>query len=128
MEPVITLISLSAFLAGCLLKAGEKFSEKTIETVFEHKKEFLEGFSGLFKQEIITLGLSDSATLEEVQKQLEAKPEIAVRALEKLNNNPQLLADLNEHLKRETGGITINAKNIAAAGNINITNQTNNFS
>ena len=125
--PIITTTILSTFLTACLLKVGEKVSEKTIENVFEHKKEILERFTGLFKQEISTLGLSDTATLEEVQKQLEAKPEVARQALEKLNNNPKLLADLNEELE-QMSGMTINAKNIAAAGNVSINNQTNKFS
>lgn len=112
MEPVVTSISLAAFLAGCLWKAGEKFSEKTIETVFEHKKELLEGFTGLFKQEIITLGLRDNASFEEAQRELEAKPEIVRQALEKLNNTPELLKEFNEQLFVETGGITINAEKI----------------
>jgi len=38
MEP-ITITAVAAFLGACLYKAGEKISEKTIETVFENKKE-----------------------------------------------------------------------------------------
>ena len=125
--PIITSTILADFLTACLLKVGEKIGEKTIETIFDRKRELSEGFAGLFKQEISTLGLSGTATLEEVQKQLEAKPEVVGQALEKLNNNPKLLADLNEQLK-QMSGITINAKNIAAAGNVSINNQTNKFS
>lgn len=112
MEPIITTISIASFLAGCLLKAGEKVSEKTIETVFEHKKELLESFSGLFKQELITLGLSDNASLEEVQRKLETKPEIVRQALEKLKDEPELLREFNEQFRIETGGMTINAEKI----------------
>lgn len=125
--PIITTTAIGMFLGACLLKAGEKISEKSIEHVFENKGELFERFKGLFNDEIITLGLNENPTFGEVQNLLEDKPEIATSALNKLNNNPELLADLNKQLQ-EIGNVTINAKNIAAAGNVNITNQTNNFS
>lgn len=127
---LISLASLSAFLGTCLLKGGEKFSEKAIETVFEHKRELADVFTGLFQQEIITLGLNDSATPEEVKKQLEAKPEVALQALKKIVDKPDLLAEFNEQLKTESGGMTINAKNIGQVikENYGTINQTINFS
>ena len=126
----ITLAALSAFLRACLLKAGEKFSEKVIETTFEHKRELADVFTGLFQQEIITLGLNDSASPEDVRNRLEANPEVAARALKKLAGKPELLADFNEQLKRESGGVTINAKNIGQVieENYGTINQTINFS
>lgn len=109
---LITLATLSAFLGACLQKASEKFGEKSIETVFEHKRELADVFRGLFQQEIITLGLNDSVTPEDVQKRLESKPEVALQALKKLYDNPKLLAEFNEQLKTESGGMTISAKAI----------------
>jgi hypothetical protein len=108
----ISLASLSAFLGACLLKAGEKFSEKSIETVFEHKSELADVFTGLFQQEIITLGLNDTTTPEEVKKQIELNPEVALQGLKKIADKPELLAEFNKHLTKETGGMTINAKSI----------------
>jgi hypothetical protein len=74
--------------------------------------------------------LNDSATPEEVQKQLEAKPEVAIQALKRLASVPELLADFNEQLRKESGGMTINAKNIGQVVNENYgtINQTINFS
>ncbi len=111
MEP-ITITAVAAFLGACLYKAGEKISEKTIENVFENKEELADRFTGLFRDDIITLGLREATTSAEVQQQLEAKPEIATQALKKLNENPKLLEDFNEKLKEQTGGMTINAEKI----------------
>jgi hypothetical protein len=126
----ISLASLSAFLSACLLKAGEEFSQKAIETVFQHKKELAGSFTGLFQQEIITLGLNDSATPEDVKKRLEAKPEVTLQALKKVTDNPELLAELNDQLKLESGGLIINAKNIGQVvkENYGTINQTIKFS
>jgi uncharacterized protein YneF (UPF0154 family) len=109
---IITTTAIATFLGVCLSKAGEKFSEKAIETVFENKKDIADGFMGLFKEEIITLGLNDSSTPADIENQLEAKPEVAVQALKKLSENPELVADLNRHLKEQFGGMTISAEKI----------------
>lgn len=111
MEPVTTSV-IAAFLGACLYKAGEKISEKTIETVFENKRELAQRFTGLFKTEIITLGLNDVTTQAEVRQQLDANPEVFNQALQKLKNTPELLEDFNEVLRKETGGITVNADKI----------------
>ena len=79
--PIITTFAISEFLTACLWKAGEKFSEKTIETVFENKRELLDKFTNLFKEEIITLELSNGTILEAVQQQIEAKPEVVEQFL-----------------------------------------------
>lgn len=111
MEP-ISLATVAAFLGACLYKAGEKISEKTIETIFNNKKDIANNFTELFRDEIITLGLSDAATPAEIQQQLEANREVATQALEKLKNNPTLLEDLNENLQKENNGMTIHAEKI----------------
>jgi hypothetical protein len=113
----ITLAALSAFISACLTKAGEKFSEKTVETAFESRQEIAEKFTGLFKSDIIQLGLSDSSTPEEITKQFAAKPEIIERASAKLQSDAdsfkELLAVVREAAKSSP---TIN----------NFANQTNN--
>ena len=118
MEP-ITITALAAFLGTCLYKAGEKFSEKAIETVFENKKELADGFIALFKEDIISLGLSDATTSAVVQEHLEANPEIVTKALKKLHENPKLLEDFNEKLKEQTGGMIVNAEKVGNSINTN---------
>ncbi len=117
MEP-FTLTAIAVFLAPYLQKAGEKIAEKTIETLFDSRKDLAEKFTGLFDQEIITLGLNDSATTEEVVKQLEAKPEVKAEIDNKVVANQNLLNEMVEAFKQmpqsEFSGITINAKNIGA--------------
>ena len=114
---LITLTALSAFIAACLRKAGEKFSEKTVETAFESRKELAEKFAELFKSDIIQLGLADAATPDEITKQFAEKPEIIERAESKLQSDVglyrELLTILREAAKSST---TIN----------NFSNQTNN--
>jgi len=124
MEP-FTLTALGVFLAPYLQKAGEKVVEKTVELLFDSRKDLAEKFSGLFHQEIITLGLNDTATTEEVVQKLEAKPEIKAEIDKKLVDNKDLINELEEAFKPM--GITINAKNIGAVinnptGPINLNN------
>lgn len=133
MEP-ITFTALGIFLAPFLLKAGEKVTEKTVEALFDSRKDLAEKFKGLFATEIISLGLNDSSSPIEITKQLEAKPEIKGEISKKVANNQDLLLELVEAFKQmpqaEFGEITINAKNIGQVIN-NPTasiNQTNTFS
>ncbi len=128
MEP-FTTIAVATFLKVCLDKAGETFTEKMIETAFNNKQGLADSFKGLFRQEITTLGLNEAATPAEITKQLEAKPEITVQALQKLTDNPNLLEELNEQLKKEPGGMTINAEKIGQVikENYGTINQTLNF-
>ena len=114
---LITLTTLSAFIAACLKKAGEKFSEQAVQTAFESRKELAEKFTGLFKSDIIQLGLSDAVTPDEINRQLAGKPQIIGQAVSKLQSEvdafKELLAILRETAK---GTTTIN----------NFANQTNN--
>lgn len=113
----ITLAVLSSFVRACLTKAGEKFSEKAVETAFESRRELAEKFAGLFKSDIIQLGLSDSARSEEITNQLAAKPGIIEQAAVKLQNDVTSLKELLGIL-RETAKSTATINNFA--------NQTNN--
>lgn len=114
---IITVAVLSAFISACLTKAGEVFSEKAVETAFESRAELAEKFARLFKPDIIRLGLSDSATPEEVTRRLAAKPEIIEQSSAKLQSDVdsfrELLASLREAAK-------------AAPAVNNFANQTNN--
>jgi len=127
MEP-ITGVSIAAFLGACFYKAGEKCSEKMIETVFENKKELADNFTGLFRDEIITLGLSDATTSAEVQQQLEAKPEIAAQVQSKWDDNAKLVRVLREQMQNVSSQMTNIAKNVGAQGDNKIDKQVNNFS
>jgi hypothetical protein len=115
MEPV-TLTAIAVFLSPFLKKAGEKVAEKTIETLFESRRDLAEKFTGLFKTDIISLGLSDSASTTEVRARLEASSEAKASVENKVVNNQRLLAELVEAFRQlpqaEFEGITINAKNI----------------
>ncbi len=115
MEP-LTLTALAVFLSPFLKKAGEKVAEKTIETLFDSRKDLAEKFTGLFKTDIISLGLSDSASTTEVRARLEASSEAKASVENKVVNNQALLAELVEAFRQmpqaEFAGITINAKNI----------------
>jgi hypothetical protein len=113
----ITLAALSAFVAACLRKAGEKFSEKAVETAFESRKELAEKFTRLLKADIIQLGLSDAATPDDIARQLAAKPAIIDNGASKLESDADSRKELLAAL-RETAGskVTVN----------NFSNQTNN--
>ncbi len=124
----ITTAAIAAFLGACLYKAGEKFSEKTIETVFEKKKELANSFTRLFRDEIVTLGLRDVITQTEVQRQLEAKPEIAAQVQKKWDDNAELVRMLHEQVRNVSSQMTNIAKNVGAQGDNKINQQNNTFS
>ncbi len=121
MEP-ITLTAIAFFLAPFLKKAGEKVTEKTVEALFNSRQDLAEKFKGLFRNEIISLGLNDSATPAEISKQLEAKSEVKEQVNKKITDNQDLLVELIEAFRQtsqtEFEGITINAEKIAQV-NIN---------
>lgn len=112
-----TLSAIAVFLAPYLQKGGEKVAEKTVESLFEYRKDLAEKFTGLFSTEIISLGLSDSPTSSEISKQLEAKPEIKEIVGKKIAEQQDLVKELVEASKQipqaEFNAITINAEKIA---------------
>ncbi len=127
MEP-ITITAIAAFLGACFYKAGEKCSEKIIETIFEKKRELADNFTGLFRDEIITLDLSGATTSAEVQQQLEAKPEIAAQVQSKWDGNAELVRVLREQVQNVSSQMTNIAKNVGAQGDNKIDKQVNKFS
>jgi hypothetical protein len=112
----IITTAVTALVWACLTKAGEKFSEKAVETAFESRQGLTEKFIEFFKPEITQLNLNEAATPEEVTKQLEAKPEIVEQATAKLKNDDSFNALLEVLREISKGGTTIN----------NFANQTNN--
>ena len=119
MEP-ITLTTIAAFLSPFLIKAGEKVSEKTVEALFDSREDIAEKYTGLFKDEILTLGLNESSTAEEITKQLQANPEVKEEIRKKIETNQDLLNELVTALQLKDRGISINAEKIAQV-NINST-------
>ena len=109
---MITITAIFAFLSPYLIKAGEKVAEKTVETLFDSRKDLADKFFGLFKPEFQTLGLSESSTTEEITEQLEAKPEVKEIIRQKVEANQGLLNETVSALQLIDSGITINAKNI----------------
>jgi|ERR1044072_635899 hypothetical protein len=118
MDP-LTLTALGVFLAPYLQKAGEKVAEKTVEALFDSRKDLADKFTGLFHQEIITLGLNDSTTAEEVTQKLAAKPGVKVKIDKKVSDNIDLLNKLAEALSKHEGGRVIHTKTyIENAGDV----------
>ena len=113
----ITLAALSTFIAACLKKAGEKVSEKAVEKAFESRRELAEKLTGLFKPDLIQLGLRDSATPDEIDRKLSAQPKILEEATSKLQGDVDTFKELLTVL-RETSEARITVNNFA--------NQTNN--
>lgn len=118
------LTAIAAFLSPYLVKAGEKVSEKTIETLFESRHDLAEKFKVLFQDEIITLGLNETSNFEETTKLLETKPEVKEAIHQKVKINQDLLDDFvraaNVINLPELKGLQINAEKIAQI-NINST-------
>jgi hypothetical protein len=116
------LSAIAVFLAPYLQKAGEKISERTVETLFDSRKDIAEKFLALFDTEIISLGLSDSASTAEITSRLEAEPKVKENVGRKIADKQDLLKELADAFKQlpQAGAatITINAEKIAQV-NIN---------
>ncbi len=120
MEP-ITMTALAVFLAPYLQKGGEKVVEKTVEALFDARKDLAHKFTDLFKDEIISLDLDSSASTAEITKQLEAKPAVKAEVGQKVAAHQDLLNEMVVAAKQlpqaDFAGITVNAKNIGAVIN-----------
>jgi hypothetical protein len=116
MEPV-TVIAIGVFLAPFLQKAGEKLVEKSVELAFDSRRDLLESFSTLFREEIITLGLNNALTEDDVEQQLAVNPEIRKNIDVKIANNQDLLSEFVSVLRQTSpekfANVTINAEKIA---------------
>ena len=130
----ITLTALAVFLSPYLQKAGEKVAEKSVEVLFDARKDLAERFRNLFSDEIISLNLNQTSSPNEIAQQVAATPQIKEEVANKIVNNQHLLLELVEAFKQlpqaEFGGISINAKNIGQVINnpTGTITQTNKFS
>jgi SIR2-like domain len=95
----ITLAVIVAFLTPYFQKAGEKLTEKTVETLFESRKDIADKFKSLFESEITSLNLSEDTSSEEILKKLETKPGIKEQVIKKLENSESLVNDVREAIK-----------------------------
>ena len=130
---LVTITALAGILAPFFQKAGETLSTESVKLALEKRQDLKDSFVNLFKSdEIITLGLNEETSPEQITALVNANPETAEAVTKRIEANPDLLNQLLEIIKHQSGkdssNITINAKNIATAGNVTIQNQTNNFS
>lgn len=102
MEP-ITFAAIAAFVSPYFHKAGEKVAEKTIEALFNSRADIAGKFNNLFNEEIITLGLGETATSAEIAERLEAKPEVKEAIDTKAKANQRLFDELSEALSKQEG-------------------------
>ncbi len=132
MEPILTTEAISGFLSQIFMEGSKTLAVETVKLALEKRNDIKDKIVELLKPEFISLNLNEAQTSETVKGLLEAKPDIAETIQKKIEANPDLLNELLEVIKQQAGNnstqIIINAKNIAAAGNVTIQNQTNNFS
>jgi len=125
---VITVAAVATLLAPYFLKAGETVAVESVKLALEKREDIKDSFINLFKQEeFISLGLDEYQNPEEVKALLEAETPAAETVRQKIESNRALIDELAKVLSQQEK-VTINAKNIGAAGVVTIDNQTNNFS
>lgn len=77
----------------------------------------------LFYEDFTALNLSETATVEEITKQLEAKPEVAKTIEKKIEESPEYVKELFEKVKTETQNNPIYINTIKAKKIENVFNQ-----
>lgn len=77
----------------------------------------------LFYEEFTALNLSEAATVEEITKQLEAKPKAVQTIEKKIDESPEYVKELFEKVKTETQNNPIYINNIKAKKIENVFNQ-----
>lgn len=115
-----SLNAIIVFISPFLIKAGEKLSEKIVETVFDSHQTLADKYKSLFKEDMIALGIDQYSTTAEINKMLEDQPEIKSSIYQKIRNNKDLLDELIKSAQAIDDRITINAAKIAQI-NINST-------
>ncbi len=124
----VTLICLATLLSPYFFEVGKTITAESVKLALEKREDIKNAFLNIFQpEEFISLGLSEYQKPEEVKALLEADTPTAGAIRRKIESNRALIDELAKILSQQEG-ITITAKNIAAAGNVTITNQTNNFS
>ncbi|HEX9928976.1 MAG TPA: hypothetical protein VGB02_10620 [Pyrinomonadaceae bacterium] len=132
MEP-ITLTALATLLAPFFTEAGKTLAVESVKLALEKRHDIADSFLSLFKpEEFISLELNENQEPERVKALLESDNEAAAQLRQKIEAKQDLMSELRKIIESETGKnvsqVNINAKNIGAAGNVNIENQTNTFS
>lgn len=97
----INTAALALFIAPYLKIAGQKIAEKTVEALFEARGDLARKFTGLFKEEIISLGLNDSGSTSEMAIRLDATPGVKEAIGKKVADNQNLLEELASALSRQ---------------------------
>ena len=100
------------------------FMAETVKNVAKGSANWI-GSNGksLFYNEFIELGLGESATPEEITKQLKAKPEIIEVIEQKIESSPDYVKELFEEIKAQTKNNSGNINNIKAEKIENVLNQ-----
>lgn len=102
MEPV-TLAILAVFLAPFFQEAGKTLAAESVKLALEKRQDIKNSLVNLFKPEIISLGLNENQTPEEVKALLNAKPEIEDTVQQKIKSNSELLEELANVLSKHQG-------------------------
>lgn len=102
MEP-ITSATLAAFLALFFQEAGKTLAVESVKLALEKRQDIKNSLANLFKPEIISLGLNENQTSEEVKALLNAKPEIEDTVQQKIKSNSKLLEELANVLSKHQG-------------------------
>jgi hypothetical protein len=94
------------------------FLTETIKNVAKGSANWLkDNGESLFYEEFTQLGLNQSATTEELAKQLEAKPEVIEAIQTKVAASPDFVKELFETVKEQTQK-QFDAKNVINAKNV----------
>lgn len=97
------------------------FLSETVKNVAKGSANSLhERVSDYLKPEFISLNLNAEDSTEEIQRKLEAKPEIKQTILEKLEAKPDLFNEITEFLKKNQGRYIKTKTYIENAGDITI--------
>lgn len=98
------LTTLAVILAPFFTKAGETLAVESVKLALEKRQDIKDKFLGLFKgDEIISLGLNEQQSPEEVKAAIDAKPEVAGEIQKKLEANQDLLNELAKFLSKQEG-------------------------
>lgn len=110
MEPIITTTALASFLSLLFTEGGKTLATESVKLALQNRQDIKDGFVNLFKHdEIITLGLNEEKSPEQVKELLEANPEIAQEIDQRVKDNSELLDQLAKILSKHEGR-TINTK------------------
>ncbi len=103
MEP-ITLATLAVFLAPYLQEAGKTLAVETVKLALENRQDIKDKFLNLFKRdEILSLGLNEPQSTEEVKALIAAKPEAKEEIQKIIESNQDLLDELAKAISKQEG-------------------------